>query len=123
MLLLPKGVFSKTPATTAVLFFKKGSASNKIWFYKLQTQKNLGLNNPLTSDDMQDFVDNFKSQPITDNSWIVDVDKLNQETFSLPIRHPNSKPFDEIISSSELKTALLELSSDNASLIKKIGER
>jgi type I restriction enzyme M protein len=41
---------------TVVLFFEKGAATRKVWFYNLDPGRNLGKTNPLNDDDLAEFV-------------------------------------------------------------------
>ena len=122
ILILPKGVFARTPATTAVLFFVKGRRTDSLWIYKLKLDFNLGITNPLTDNHLIEFRRLQNKKLVSDNSWSIKVDDLNQDTFSLPIRHPDSNPFEEISSSQEIKNNLLDLVKETNELINKIGE-
>jgi type I restriction enzyme M protein len=121
VLILPKGVFTKTPATTVVLFFTKGSPTEKIWFYKLKPKENFGINNPILESHLEDFVSLFPAKSSSDNSWTVLKSELKQETLSLPIRHPNASPYEDISPSSEIRSSLIELSKETQKLMEKIG--
>ncbi len=39
-----------------MLFFEKGAASRKIWFYQLDPGRNMGKTNPLNDNDLAEFV-------------------------------------------------------------------
>lgn len=121
VLILPKGVFTKTPATTVVLFFTKGSPTEKIWFYKLKPKENLGINNPILESHLEDFVSLLPAKSSSENSWTVLKSELKQETLSLPIRHPNASPYEDISPSSEIRSSLIELSKETQKLMEKIG--
>ena len=51
---LPRKVFT-AGVKTVVLFFEKGNATKKIFYYDLNLDRNLGLTNPLTKNDLVDF--------------------------------------------------------------------
>lgn len=121
VLILPKGVFAKTPATTVVLFFEKGSKTESIWFYKLKTKQPFGINNPLREDHLSAFMDTIKDKKKTETSWIINTDELNQETFRLPIKHPDANYIDDVLSSNEIKKNLIELTDETTELLEKIG--
>ena len=122
-MILPKNIFAKTPATTAVLFFQKGSSTKSIWFYKLKPEKgmNFGITNPLTEDNLDDFRERFKTKSISENSWNTKIEELNDQTFSLPIMHPDADPLENMTPSEEIKKSLMELGAETNALIEKIG--
>ena len=86
---LPGGAFLGTGVKTVVLFFEKGKSSKKIWNYQLNVERNMGKTNPLNEDDLVDFINLSKKQKISNNSWIVEVDKINKDTLDLTIKNPN----------------------------------
>ena len=88
---LPGGVFSGAGVKTVVLFFEKGARTRKIWFYQLNLDRNLGKTNPLNEDDLAEFVKLQRKKADSENSWSVDVEKINTETFDLSVKNPNSK--------------------------------
>ena len=86
---LPQGSFIGTGVKTVVLFFEKGKPSKNIWYYQLDAGRSLGKTNPLNEDDLKDFVKKSKNQEEDKNSWILDTDKINTETFDLTVSNPN----------------------------------
>ena len=52
----PGGTFQGAGVKTVVLFFTKGSATRKVWFYQLNPGRNLGKTNPLNDADLADFI-------------------------------------------------------------------
>ena len=88
---LPGGTFTGAGVKTVVLFFEKGSATKKVWFYQLNLDRNLGKGNPLNENDLADFVTLSKSKGESENSWTVNVKDINQTTFDLSAKNPNKK--------------------------------
>jgi type I restriction enzyme M protein len=88
---LPGGTFTGAGVKTVVLFFEKGSATKKVWFYQLNLDRNLGKTNPLNEKDLADFVELQKTFAESENSWSVDVTSLDQNTFDLSAKNPNKK--------------------------------
>ena len=86
---LPNGAFLGTGVKTVVLFFEKGKATKRIWYYQLNVGRNMGKTNPLNENDLEDFVKLSKTQKLSDNSWSIDIDKINKETFGLNVNNPN----------------------------------
>jgi type I restriction enzyme M protein len=54
---LPGGTFTGAGVKTVVLFFEKGKATQKVWFYQLNLDRNLGKTNPLNENDLAEFVE------------------------------------------------------------------
>ena len=87
---LPGGTFTGAGVKTVVLFFEKGAPTQKIWFYQLNLDRNLGKTNPLNEKDLADFVELQKTFAESENSWGVDVKSLDS-TFDLSAKNPNKK--------------------------------
>jgi type I restriction enzyme M protein len=95
---LPGGTFTGAGVKTVVLFFEKGKATQKVWFYSLNLDRNLGKTNPLNENDLAEFVELQKSFADSENSWTVNVKDLptgqagiDQSTFDLSVKNPNKK--------------------------------
>jgi|SRR5690606_34895541 len=73
------------------LFFEKGKATQKVWFYQLNLDRNLGKTNPLNENDLAEFVELQKTFADSENSWTVDVKDIDQSTFDLSVKNPNKK--------------------------------
>jgi len=92
---LPGGAFQGAGVKTVVLFFKKGSSTKKVWFYQLNLDRNLGKTNSLNEKDLAEFIELQKDKKDSDNSWSIDINDINQETFDLSVKNPNKN--DEVI--------------------------
>lgn len=88
---LPSGTFTGAGVKTVVLFFDKGEATEKVWFYQLNLGRNLGKTNALSEKDLADFVELQKNQTESENSWLLDIKNLDQTTFDLSAKNPNKK--------------------------------
>jgi type I restriction enzyme M protein len=88
---LPGGTFTGAGVKTVVLFFEKGKPTQKVWFYSLNLDRNLGKMNPLNENDLAEFVELQKTFADSENSWTVDVRKIDQITFDLSVKNPNKK--------------------------------
>lgn len=89
---LPGGVFqagSSTGVKTVVLFFRKGEPTRDIWYYQLNPGRNLGKTNPLNLNDMQDFLNKYKTRETSENSWTINIDDIDQKTLDLGVKNPN----------------------------------
>jgi len=74
---------------TVVLFFDKGSATRKTWFYQLDPGRNLGKTNPLNDDDLAEFVKLQKTKADSPKSWSVDRKDIDEKTFDLSVKNPS----------------------------------
>src|ERR1700678_4430551 len=82
----PGGTFQGAGVKTVVLFFEKGAATRKVWFYQLQPGRNMGKTNPLNDEDLAEFVDlqkNFNDSP---KSWSVDAKSIDTTAFDLSVK-------------------------------------
>ncbi len=87
---LPGGTFQGAGVKTVVLFFEKGAPTRKVWFYQLDPGRNLGKTNPLNDDDLAEFVALQKAKADSPKSWSVDAATIDQTTFDLSVKNPNS---------------------------------
>ena len=91
----PGGTFIGAGVKTVVLFFEKGAPTEKVWYYQLDPGRNMGKTNPLNDNDLKEFVDLQASFKDSDKSWSVDVSDIDQETYDLSVKNPNSD--DEVV--------------------------
>jgi type I restriction enzyme M protein len=87
---LPGGTFTGAGVKTVVLFFTKGEPTKKVWFYQLNLDRNLGKTNPLNETDLADFVTLQKTKAESENSWNIRLSDVDQTTFELAPRNPNT---------------------------------
>lgn len=88
---LPGGTFTGAGVKTVILFFEKGAATKKIWYYQLNLARNLGKGNPLNEADLAEFVQLQKIRADSDNSWSIDAKDMDQSTYDLSVKNPNKK--------------------------------
>ena len=92
---LPGGTFTGAGVKTVVLFFEKGTATKKVWFYQLNLDRNLGKTNALNEKDLVEFVELQKTKADSENSWTSDVKNVDTRFYDLSCKNPNKK--DEVI--------------------------
>jgi type I restriction enzyme M protein len=117
---LPGGVFTGAGVKTVVLFFEKGTPTKKIWFYQLNLDRNLGKTNPLNENDLAGFVELQKKKKDSDNSWTLDVDKINTETFDLSVKNPNNVDDTVLREPKEILDEIKSLDDENVKILKTI---
>jgi type I restriction enzyme M protein len=88
---LPGGTFTGAGVKTIVLFFDKGKATKKVWYYQLNLGRNLGKTNPLNEKDLDEFVTLQKTFGDSENSWSVNVKDIDPDTCDLSAKNPNKK--------------------------------
>jgi type I restriction enzyme M protein len=93
---MPGGTFQGAGVKTVVLFFEKGAATRKIWFFKCEPGRNLGKTNPLNDDDLKDFVALQAKFEDSEKSWTVDAKSIDTTTYDLSVKNPN-KPEETVL--------------------------
>ena len=121
VLVLPAKVFT-AGVHTVVLFFDKGSPTKNIWFYELKTEKNLGKNNPLTENHLEEFRELQKTKVDSDNSWTVSIDDIDKETWDISPTNPNIEDTSEKRTPSEILAKIEALDTQAAEAMAAIKE-
>jgi len=118
---MPGGTFQGAGVKTVVLFFEKGAPTGKIWFYKLNTGRNLGKTDPLNDDDLNDFVALQAQFKDSENSWTVQVNSIDQMTFDLSVKNPNRADETELRGPKEILAEMTALDAESATILKNEG--
>jgi type I restriction enzyme M protein len=105
-----------------VLFFEKGSATKKTWFYQLNPGRNLGKTNPLNENDLAEFVELQKTQAESENSWTINIKDINQTTFDLSAKNPNTPEASPLRKPEEILKEMKALDKKSAAILKSILE-
>jgi type I restriction enzyme M protein len=117
---LPAGTFTGAGVKTVVLFFEKGSPTNKIWYYQLNPGRNLGKTNPLNENDLADFVSLSLSKTDGPNSWTVKLKDINQDTWDLSVKNPYKKEEATIRSPQTIVKEIKELDKESTEILNSI---
>ena len=104
-----------------VLFFEKGSATRKIWIYKLDPGRNLGKTNPLNDDDLKDFVELQAKAKDSENSWTVGAKNIDKSTFDLSVKNPNKADETELRDPKDIIAEMAALDAETAEILAGIG--
>src|SRR6476620_1203938 len=118
---MPSGTFQGAGVKTVVLFFEKGSATRKIWFYKLDPGRNLGKTNPLNDDDLKDFVALQTKFKDSENSWTVDAKSIDKTTYDLSVKNPNKADEAELRDPKDIIAEMAALDAESAEILAGIG--
>lgn len=127
---LPGGTFTGAGVKTVVLFFEKpalsraegGKATQKVWFYSLNLDRNLGKTNPLNENDLAEFVELQKTFAKSENSWTVNVKDIDQSTFDLSVKNPNKKEVVRLRSPHAILKEMKALDEESAEILNSILE-
>jgi type I restriction enzyme M protein len=119
---LPGGAFTGTGVKTVVLFFEKGRATEKVWYYQLNLSRNLGKTNSLNERDLEEFVTLSATQADSENSWCVDVKDIDKSTWDLTANNPNRKDTTDKRTPEEILSEIEELDLEAATAITAIKE-
>ena len=120
---LPGGVFQGAGVKTVVLFFEKGAPTQKVWYYQLNLNRNLGKTNPLNEDDLAEFVKLQKTKADSDNSWSVDIRTLSEvEGYDLSVKNPNKKDETVLREPKAILAEIAALDKESAEILKKVKQ-
>ncbi len=117
---LPGGTFTGAGVKTVVLFFEKGSATKKVWFYQLNLDRNLGKTNALNEKDLADFIKLQKAKGESENSWTVKVKDIDQSTFDLSAKNPNRNEETTLREPKEILAEMKVLDKESADILNSI---
>ena len=92
---LPKGVFTatgKTSVKTNLLFFDRTGPTEEIWYYEIQPpegMKNFTKTRPMMDEDWKDCLEKWKKREVGENSWVVSIEDIDNDTYELTPRNPS----------------------------------
>lgn len=123
---LPGGTFTGAGVKTVVLFFEKGTPTQKVWFYQLNLTRNLGKTNALNEKDLEEFVtmslSKGLSKPETENSWTINIQDIDQNTVDLSAKNPNKKEAAALRQPQEIVAEMKALDEESADILNAIME-
>lgn len=119
---LPGGTFTGAGVKTVVLFFQKGAPTQKVWFYQLNLDRNLGKTNALNERDLADFVALQKTFADSENSWTLDVASIDSATYDLSAKNPNKKEETALRQPQEILEEMRALDEESAEILNSILE-
>lgn len=119
---LPGGTFTGAGVKTVVLFFQKGEPTKNIWYYQLNPGRNMGKTNPLNDTDMASFIALQKSKPETEQSWNIKVADIDETTFDLSVKNPNTPEEAALRSPEEILDEMVYLDKETKSILNAIKE-
>lgn len=119
---LPGGIFTGAGVKTVVLFFEKGTATKKIWYYQLNLSRNLGKTNPLNENDLADFIKLQRTNENSKNSWTVRMADIDHSTYHLGVKNPNNKSDKVLREPQQIIEELKTLDEETTAILNSITE-
>ena len=119
---LPGGTFQGAGVKTVVLFFTKGSATQDVWYYKLDPGRSLGKTTALTDADFTDFLARAKAREEGPDSWRVAVADVDAQSFDLSVRNPNAPQAEGPRDPAVILDEIAALDEDSAALLASLRE-
>ena len=119
---MPGGTFLGAGVKTVVLFFNKGEPTKKIWYYQLDPGRNLGKNNPLNDKDLAEFIKLQKTQDESEQSWNINIADVDETTFDLSVKNPNSPEDAPLRSPQEILEEMESIDIDTKNILISIKE-
>ena len=119
---LPGGTFTGAGVKTVVLFFQKGEPTKNIWYYQLNPGRNMGKTNPLNDKDMEAFVTLSLSKGETEQSWNIKAANIDETTFDLSVKNPNTPEEDALRSPEEILDEMVYLDKETKAILNSIKE-
>ncbi|ACB00848.1 MULTISPECIES: N-6 DNA methylase [Cyanophyceae] len=118
----PAKTFLGAGVKTVVLFFEKGTPTEKIWFYQLDPGRSLGKTNPLNDDDLKEFVEFQSTFRESERSWFLALKDVDPASFDLSVKNPNAPEDDPLREPEEILAEIADLDQESAEILAAIGE-
>ena len=97
-------------------------ATEHIWYYQLNLDRNLGKTNSLNEHDLKEFVELSAKQAESENSWRVNIKDIDKTTWNLTANNPNRKDISDKRTPEEILAEIEELDLQAANSILAIKE-
>ena len=116
---LPGGVFAAAGAgvKTNLLFFTKGKATERIWYYDLSDVK-VGKKTPFTRDRLKDFFERLPARSDSERSWTIDfaARRRKAKADGDAIRAQTAEPRAALAKLKQQETALTKAKAEKAEI-------
>ncbi len=119
---MPGGTFQGAGVKTVVLFFEKGEATRRTWYYRLDPGRKMGKTSPLNDADMSDFIAQQASFADGPNSWRIAADAIDPATCDLTVRNPNAPEAEALRSPEEILDEIAALDTESAEILARVRE-
>lgn len=119
---MPSGTFLGAGVKTVVLFFEKGETTKKVWYYQLDPGRKMGKTNPLNDKDLRDFLDKQTNQESSEQSWLLNLDEVDQATFDLTVKNPNTPEETPLRSPEAILAEMTTLDTETSAILESLKE-
>ena len=103
---LPPGVFTSAGSgvKTNLLFFNKGAATERIWYYEIipKGRERFNKSDPLTLAHFDEFFELLPTRAESENSWSVSLQQIKANNYDLKAVNPNRPTDTDIRTPAEL---------------------
>jgi type I restriction enzyme M protein len=82
----------------------------------------MGKTNPLNDKDMASFVDTQKNKPETEQSWSLNVADIDEATFDLSVKNPNTPEEAPLRAPAEILSEMESLDAETNTILQSIKE-
>lgn len=113
----PSGTFQGAGVKTVVLFFEKGEATRKTWYYQLDPGRSLGKTTALNDDDLKEFVTLQNTRADGEKSWSIDIGVLNDAAWDLSVKNPNKDEEQTLRDPQEILAEIAALDAETADIL------
>ena len=86
----------------------------------MNLDRNLGKTNPLNEKDLADFVALQKTKAESENSWNIRLSDIDQNTFDLSVKNPNTPEEAPLRQPNEILEAIASLDKESETVLKSI---
>ncbi len=119
---MPGETFQGAGVKTVVLFFDKGEPTKNIWYYQLKPGRTMGKTTPLNDADLEEFVRLQGSKPETEKSWNINFSNLDQDTYDLTVKNPNTPEEAPLRSPAEILSEMETLDAETNEILQSVKE-
>jgi type I restriction enzyme M protein len=103
-----------------VLFFEKGKLTRDVWYYQLDSGRNMGKTNPLNDADLAEFVALQSDKADSAQSWLVPVAGLDRDTWDLSVKNPNAPEAEALRAPAQIIEDMLARDAETAGILEEI---
>jgi type I restriction enzyme M protein len=118
----PPSFFLGANVSTVVLFFTKGTATKRIWFYQLDPKRIFRRTNQLNDNDLEEFLKLQADFADTNRSWSVNVNEIATKAFDLSVVNPNEKKETPIREPQEIISKIAEFDAISEETLKTLRD-
>jgi type I restriction enzyme M protein len=113
----PSGTFQGAGVKTVVLFFEKGEATRKVWYYQLDPGRSMGKTSALNDDDLTEFVALQPKKADSEKSWSIDIDDVDETSWDLSVKNPNKAEEQTLRDPQEILAEIAALDAETAEIL------